>query len=49
MLEFSAIFFAVAKVFGQPSSEVILAFGFPKARAEVANPKEVPISRIVEG
>ena len=42
-------FFAIAIVLEQPSNVVIFAFLFPKERAEVANPKDVPISKIVFG
>ena len=36
-------------VSGQPSSVVIFAFGFPIDKAEVAKPKEVPISKMELG
>ena len=36
-------------VFEQPSKEIILEVLLPKDRAEVANPNEVPISKMVVG
>ena len=42
-------FCAISWVFAQPSNVVSFAFLLPNDRAEVANPKEVPISKIVVG
>ena len=40
-------FFAIAIVLEQPSRVVIFDFRFPNAKAAVANPNEVPNSKIV--
>ena len=41
--------FATLAVFWQPSTEVTFPEGFPNAITEVANPKEVPSSKELEG